>query len=320
MDGTPPATSGESTDDIDLSTLDASATEDIDTSPLEVALAPTQRLRRAWRRHKLGVLGLFLTGGIILMALVGPIIYDVDPNLQALGSRLLPPGSESPAGYHLFGTDPLGRDMLARIFSGARASVGVVFAALIFGAGLGMTLGVLAGYYGGKLDTIVMRLVDAQLSIPVLVSAMFVAALLGTGFWNTALTLGIASWPIYARLIRADALQIRNQDFIEAGVALGASDLRLLGNHMMPNLISAISVVASLELGRMILVESALSFLGLGMQPPQASWGSMIRQGQDYVFNAWWLSTIPGLFIMVSVLGLNLLGDWLRDILDPHAK
>lgn len=284
------------------------------------AAPPQHGFRHTWKRHKLGIIGCTLVGIILLLAIFGPMLYGVSPNAQSLSSRLLPPLTEGPERFHLLGTDNLGRDTLARIFAGARASMGVVFIALVLGAGLGMSLGTLAGFYGGKVDTIIMRLVDAQLSVPILVSAMFVAALLGTGFFNTAVSLGVASWPIYARLIRADAMKIRGEDYIEAGVALGATDKRLLGGHVVPNLISAICVVASLELGRMILIESSLSFLGLGMQPPQASWGSMIRAGQTYVFTAWWLSAVPGVFIMLAVLGLNLMGDWLRDILDPHNK
>lgn len=286
----------------------------------DVTHPPTRRLRRSWKRHKLGVVGGAFVGFIALAAIFGPVLLGIDPNQQSLTSRLLPPFTQGEDFYHVFGTDNLGRDMFARVLIGARASMGVVLAALVLGATLGMLLGILAGYYGGWVDTVVMRLVDAQLSVPILVSAMFVAALLGTGFWNTALTLGVASWPLYARLMRADALKIRKADYIEAGFGLGATDRRLLRSHVLPNLISSMCVVASLELGVMVLVESALSFIGLGMQPPDASWGSMIRAGQGYVFTAWWLSAIPGVFIMLAVLGLNLLGDWLRDIFDPYME
>lgn len=292
----------------------------VDDGAPDVVHAPTRRFRRAWRRHKLGFVGCFLVGLVGFAAIFGPMLYGVDPNAQSLPNRLVPPFEQGTTIYHLLGTDNLGRDMLARVLVGARASLGVVLVALLIGAGIGMTAGTLAGFYGGWFDNIVMRLVDAQLAIPVLVSAMVVASLLGTGFFNTALTLGIASWPIYARLVRADSLAIRKEDYIEAGVALGSTDRRLLVSHVLRNLISALCVVASLELGRMILIESSLSFLGLGMQPPNASWGSMIRTGQGYVFTAWWLSAVPGVFIMVTVLGLNLMGDWLRDVLDPHQK
>jgi peptide/nickel transport system permease protein len=296
-----------------MSTTAVSTSQDPD-----VTHPPSQPFRRAWRRHKLGVMGGSFVGLIVLAAIFGPILLNIDPNEQSLGSRLLPPFTQGDDLYHVFGTDNLGRDMLARVLIGARASVGVVLAALLLGATLGMLLGILAGFYGGWVDTFIMRLVDAQLSVPTLISAMFVAALLGTGFWNTAITLGVASWPLYARLMRAEALKIRQTDYIEAGVAQGSTDRRLLGSHVLPNLISAMCVVASLELGVMVLIESSLSFIGLGMQPPDASWGSMIRAGQSYIFTAWWLSAVPGFFIMLTVLGLNLMGDWLRDIFDPH--
>lgn len=276
------------------------------------------RFRKAWKRHKLGAFGMALVAAVALCAALGPILVEIDPNQQLLTERLLPPMTQGQDAFHWLGTDNLGRDVLARVLTGARASLGVVLAALALGATIGVTLGAVAGYYGGWRDNAVMRLVDAQLALPTLISAMFVAAILGTGYWNTALTLGVTTWPIYARLMRAETLKIREEDYIEAGVALGASDRRLMLRHVAPNLISSLVVVASLELGRTVLVESSLSFLGFGMQPPDASWGSMIRAGQAYIFAAPWLATVPGVFIMVTVLGLNLVGDWLRDVLDPH--
>lgn len=284
----------------------------------DITHPPTRRLRRTLKRHRLGIIGGVMVVVITLAGIFGPMLLGTDPNQQDLENRLLAPFSSSGGTYHLLGTDNLGRDMLVRVLYGARASLGVVLASLVLGGVIGFTLGILSGFYGGWIDTIVMRLVDAQLSVPVLISAMFVAAVLGTGFWNTALTLGITSWPLYARLVRADALKIREADYIEAGVGLGATDRRLLGRHVFPNLISTMCVVASLELGVMVLLESALSFIGLGMQPPDASWGAMIKAGQSYIFDGWWLSAVPGVFIMATVLGLNLLGDWLRDLTDPH--
>lgn len=290
-----------------------------DTTP-ELLQAPEvrRRYRKVWKRHKLGFLGLFLLSLVVLATTFGPMLVDIDPNQQALRERLLPPLTEGPDHFHLLGTDALGRDVFARALTGARASLGVVLAALALGSTIGVSLGTIAGFYGGWRDNVVMRLVDAQLALPTLISAMFVAAVLGTGYWKTALTLGVTTWPIYARLMRAEVLKIRGEDFIEAGIALGSTDPRLVRAHVAPNLISALVVVASLELGRTVLVESSLSFLGFGMQPPDASWGSMIREGQVYIFDAPWLSAVPGIFIMLTVLGLNLVGDWLRDVLDPH--
>jgi peptide/nickel transport system permease protein len=277
------------------------------------------RYRRYWRRNLVGILGLVMVVGVVLSSVVGPFLLGVDPNAQDLDARLLPPRSVVDGRTAWFGTDALGRDLLARVMVGGQASLGVVALALVLGAGIGTMLGMISGFWGGLVDGVTMRLVDGFLALPTIVLAMLVAATLGTGFTNTAITLGIASWPVYARLIRAEVLKVREEDFIDAAIALGGTDLRLLFRHIAPNIMSLLFVVASLELGAMVLTESSLSFLGFGMQPPDASWGSMIRQGQPYVQTAWWLSAVPGVFIAVIVLGLNLVGDWLRDLLDPRS-
>lgn len=277
------------------------------------------RSTSAARQRWLGISGAIIVVLIVILAAVGPALIGINPNQQSLSDRLLAPNSTGSAGtLHLLGTDALGRDVLARLAAGARASMGVVVVALLLGAGIGVVLGVLAGFYGKWVDAVIMRAVDVQLSIPTLLAAMFVAALLGGGFWNTALTLGLTSWPIYARLVRADVLVLRHSDFIKAGVVLGATDRWLMLKHVLPNLLGSLCVVASLELGSMVLTESSLSFIGLGMQPPNASWGSMINEGQAYIHDAWWLSVVPGVLIMFTVLAFNLLGDWLRDVLDPR--
>jgi peptide/nickel transport system permease protein len=256
----------------------------------------------------------------VLFALVGPYLIGQDPNQQDLAARLLPPMSEVDGTLHLLGTDGLGRDILARSAAGARTSLGVAGAALLFGGAIGIVAGLIAGYYGGARDNIIMRLVDAQLALPNLVFAMIIASVLGAGLRNTVLALGFTTWSTFARLLRAEVAGVRSRPFIEASQTVGAKTSRMLRVHVLPNVISTLIVVGTLELGRMILVESALSFLGLGIQPPDASWGSMIKEGQEYVYNAWWIPTIPGLFIMVSVLGMNLMGDWVRDVMDPRAR
>ena len=277
------------------------------------------RYRRMWRRHGIGSIGLVLVAVVVLSSVLGPFLLGIDPNVQNLQARLLPPFSEVDGATAWFGTDALGRDLLARVMIGGRASLSVVLLALILGASIGTLLGMLSGFWGGWADGVIMRGVDAFLALPTIVLAMLVAATLGTGFTNTAITLGIAGWAVYARLIRAEVLKVREEDFIDAATALGGTDRRLLFRHIAPNITSSLFVVASLELGAMVLTESSLSFLGFGMQPPDASWGSMIRQGQAYVQTAWWLSAVPGVFIAVIVLGLNLVGDWLRDLLDPRT-
>jgi peptide/nickel transport system permease protein len=260
-----------------------------------------------------------MVGIIVLSALLGPVLVPIDPNAEDLVHRLMPLWTNGGGVLHVFGTDALGRDVLARVLAGSRASLGVVLAGLVLGAFIGVTLGLVAGFYGRWVDNVVMRFVDTQLALPVLISAMFVAATLGTGYWNTAVTLGVATWPLYARLIRAEVLKLREEDFTTAAIALGSRDARLLIRHILPNLIGTLCVVASLELGTLILTESSLSYLGFGMQPPDATWGSMIGDGQAYIFVDPLLSIVPGLFIMIAVLGLNFVGDWLRDVFDRQA-
>jgi peptide/nickel transport system permease protein len=272
------------------------------------------------RRHQLGVVGGCFVLFCIVFAIVGPWLAGHNPNATDLGSRLLGPMSRTSRGLHLLGTDELGRDTVARLAAGARASLVVAGTSLVVGGTIGSTLGIVAGYYGGIRDNIISRMMDAQLSLPVLVLAMVIAATMGLGFRNTVIAISIATWPVYARLMRAEVLRIRNAEFIEAATASGASTIRVIRSHVLPNVLGALAVVASVELGVCILLESALSFVGLGMQPPNASWGSMIRAGQEYVFTDWRLPTLPGFFIMASVLGLNLVGDWLRDVTDPRSK
>jgi peptide/nickel transport system permease protein len=277
------------------------------------------RRRGRWRRHRLGIAGAAMVGFVVFASVFGPFLLRIDPNLQDLMQRLLLPLSYSNTGvFHWLGTDELGRDVLARLFAGGRASLSVVTAGVLLGCFFGMTLGVLAGFYGGKLDLILMRLVDAQLAVPLIISALVVATALGGGFLNTALALGIASWALYARLIRAETLKLREETYFDAGVALGASNFRLMVRHLLPNLLGTVLIVASLEMGALVITESSLSYLGMGMQPPDSSWGQMIRSAQNVIFSSGWLAAIPGTAIMMTVLGLNLMGDWLRDLLDPH--
>jgi peptide/nickel transport system permease protein len=288
-----------------------------------IAAAETRRdavSREAWwRRHRLGIFGATLVGIVLFASLIGPLFLNIDPNAQLLTQRLLLPFSYSSDGvFHWLGTDELGRDVLARLYAGGRASLSVVAAGVLLGCFIGMTVGVLAGFYGGRLDLVLMRMVDAQLAVPLIISALVVATALGTGFLNTALALGIASWALYARLIRAETLKLREESFFDAGVALGASNFRLMTRHLLPNLLGTVFIVASLEMGALVITESSLSYLGMGMQPPDASWGQMIRSAQAVIFSNGWLAAIPGVAIMMTVLGLNLMGDWLRDILDPH--
>ncbi len=272
------------------------------------------------RKHGLSLVALVLLALVIFMAALGPALIGHDPNMPHLDRRLLPPFSSSSGGLHLLGTDGLGRDTAARLAVGAQASLGVVISALLLGGGIGVSLGVYAGYSGGWRDSLVMRLVDAQLSVPNLIFAMVIASVLGVGFQNTVLALGLATWPVYARLLRAEVMGTKTREYVIAAKVLGVGTSRLIGFHILPNVVGSLAIVGTLELGQLVLAESALSFVGLGIQPPTASWGSMIRQGQNYIYTAWWLSAIPGFAIMITVLGLNLVGDWLRDLFDPQVR
>jgi peptide/nickel transport system permease protein len=283
----------------------------------------TRISRRRFRRSKgglTGIIGLVLVAAVVLFALIGPYLIGFDPNQQDLAARLLPPMTEADGALHVLGTDGLGRDLFARSAAGARTSLGVAGMAMILGGVIGTAAGLIAGYFGGARDNVIMRLVDAQLAIPNLVFAMLIASVLGRGLGNTVLALGFTAWATFARLLRAEVAGVRARPFVEASETVGVKTTRMLRVHILPNVISTLVVVGTLELGRMILVESSLSFLGLGVQPPDASWGSMIREGQEYVYTAWWIATVPGLFIMITVLGMNLLGDWVRDVMDPRAK
>lgn len=284
-----------------------------------VAKPLTRRLRKVLRTNRLGVAGLALVLLVLLFGLFGAWLVGQNPNAQSLVNRLQPVWTRSHGHLHVLGTDALGRDVLARLATGAKASLTVAGAALVLGGGIGTVLGLIAGYKGGWFDNVIARLIDAQLALPNLVFAMIVSAVLGQGFLTTVIALGVSTWPTYARLIRGETLRIRKREFIEAAQLVGVSTPRVLASHLLPNVVNAAIVVASLELGRMILLESSLSFIGLGIQAPNASLGTMIHDAQPYIYNHPLLSAIPGLCIMVLVLGLNLLGDWIRDVLDPRS-
>jgi len=261
------------------------------------------------------VLGLL---GLIIAAIVaGPHVYAVDPLHQQLGARLAPLWSTRLDHFYPLGGDALGRDILARTLSGAQASLLIGVLSVVFGALFGVTLGVCAGYFGGWADTVIMRLVDVQMSMPFLVFALVLSSLLGPGIRNTIVALTLTSWVIYARVARAEALTLRKRDFVEAAWSLGAGHARIMVRHILANLVNTLIVVATLEVGQMMLLEAALSFLGLGVPPPLASLGGMVKEGQAYVFNAWWVSTIPGAAIMVIILVIVLSGEALRETLDP---
>jgi len=221
---------------------------------------------------------------------------------------------------HLLGTDDFGRDVLSRLIFGSRISLLVGFSSVLVQLGVGGSLGLTAGYYRGRADQIIMRIADIQLAVPFLVLALAVVAVLGPSLWNVILVLGVTGWVSYGRVLRGQVLAVREQQYVEAARALGAPDLRILLTHILPNVTNSVIVIASLEVARMIIAEASLSFLGLGVQPPTPTWGGMVAQGRNFITVAWWIATFPGLAIFLTVLGINLFGDWLRDLLDPTAR
>ena len=256
---------------------------------------------------------------VAVSAVAAPILAPHDPVQQDLLRRLLPPGTARDGAAYLLGTDSLGRDVLSRIIYGARVSLTVAIVAVGIAGLTGVSAGVLSAYYGGVVDAGLMRLADVILSVPFLLLAIATVAVLGPNFLDLIFVLGLTRWPRYARVTYAQARALREREFVQAEVAVGAGDGRILFRHILPNVLSPVIVIATLEVGLVIIFEAALSFLGLGVQPPVPSWGAMLSEGRDYLANAWWLATFPGLAIMLTVLAANLLGDAARDALDPRG-
>ncbi len=278
-------------------------------------------LPASFYRSPRAIAGLALTASVMAIAVLAPLIVLHSPEEQNLANRLKPPSwyAGGVPGY-LLGTDQLGRDLLSRIIYGARVSL-VASGVSVLAAGLiGVGLGTLAGYRRGALDSAIMRLVDLQLSFPVILLAIIMMAVLRPSMISVIIILTITGWASFARLVRGQVLSLREREFITAARAIGCTSLRIMVRHIMPNLISIITVVATIQLARNVLVESALSFLGLGILPPRPSWGSIINDGRGYVWSAWWIETFPGIAIVITVSGIGLLGDWLRDYLDPRLR
>ncbi|HZR47397.1 MAG TPA: ABC transporter permease [Candidatus Manganitrophaceae bacterium] len=270
---------------------------------------------RQLRKNRVALLGGLIVALVFAVALSAPLLAPYDPNRIEIEKILQPPDSR-----HLFGTDPLGRDVLSRVIWGSRISLLVGFVAIGIAIAIGILVGAAAGFYGGRLDLILMRAVDIMLSIPTFFLILTVIAILEPSIWNIMIIIGLTGWMGVARLVRGQFLVLRELDHVTAARALGAGDFRLIFRHILPNALSPVYVSAVLGIAGAILTESALSFLGLGVQPPQASWGSILTAGKDNIEIAWWLSVFPGLAIFVTVLGYNLLGEGLRDALDPRLK
>jgi len=277
----------------------------------------TRRRLRTFRRSWKALIGTTILVVIVLAAVLAPYVAPHDPLDQRILDRLKPPVFAGGSSQYLLGTDAVGRDVLSRIIFGSRVSLAVGLSAAIIGGVLGLTLGLISGYYGATADMIIMRVADLQLAIPFLVLAIAIITALQPGLLSIVLVLGLSSWVTYARVARGQVLSTRHRDFVEAARALGGSEARVLLRHVLPNIIAPVIVVATLEVGRMILAEAALSFLGLGVQPPAPTWGGITADGRDYLGTAWWISTLPGIAILLTVMAINFFGDWLRDVLDP---
>lgn len=277
-------------------------------------------LRRLLRSPS-GAIGAAVLSAIFVAGFGGSFVTPYDPAAQNLSLTVHPP-SLTPArdGFHLLGTDQLGRDILSRLLVGLRISLLMALTVVPLSTMLGFAVGMATGYRGGWLDVALMRLVDAQLSIPTLLLAVAVVAVLGTGLFQIVAVLVIAGWPGYARVVRAEVLALRQREFVTAARAVGASDIRVLTRHVLPNLLPTMLVLGTLHLPVVIIFEAALSFLGLGIQPPTPSLGQMIAGAQSLLWQAWWMPVIPGVAITLVVLGFNLLGDRMRDVLDPRLR
>lgn len=270
---------------------------------------------KQWRKNKIGAIGAVVVILLIFVAIAAPLIAPYSPREMNTIRRM-----EGPSADHFFGTDRFGRDEFSRIVYGARVSLQVGVIAVSIGVLSGLVLGLMAGYYGKFLDSIIMRFMDILFAFPSILLALVVIAVLGPSLTNTMIAIGITNMPVFTRIVRASVLSVREEEYVTAARALGLKDVRLLARHILPNILAPVIVQASLALSGAILTEAALSFLGLGIQPPTPSWGSMLSESRRYMELAPWTAIFPSLAIMVTVMSFNLFGDGLRDILDPRIK
>ncbi len=270
---------------------------------------------RGFRRNPLAIVGLCIILGLLLVAALAPVLTNQSPFAQELAERL-----RAPDGEHWFGMDELGRDIFTRIIYGARITLMIVVLVAIIVAPVGLIVGTTAGYFGGWFDVVLMRVTDIFLAFPRLILALAFVSALGPGIENAVIAIALTAWPPYARIARAETLTIRNADFISAARMSGASSLRILFSHVIPLCLSSVIVRVTLDMAGIILIAAGLGFLGLGAQPPSPEWGAMIASGRKFLLDQWWVATLPGLAICTVSLGFNLLGDGLRDVLDPKQQ
>ena len=299
----------------------------MDTTDLtSAAAAPGLRLRwlRSLLRSPVGLLGFVLVAAAVVLALGAPLIAPHDPTEFNLRSRLLPPSWLGGEPGFFLGTDQLGRDLLSRLIFGSRISLLVGVLGVSISMLIGVTLGLISGYMGGLIDNIISRVIDTFMAIPFILLALAVVGVVGTGGGNSLIilivVLGLTGWITFARVVRGEVLSVKNLEYVEAANALGQYRNMVLLRHVLPNVTASIIVLATLQIATVIIAESSLSFLSLGVQPPTVTWGIMLADGRDHLATSWWLSTFPGIAITLTTLGMILLGDWLRDVLDPRMQ
>ncbi|MFC1945459.1 ABC transporter permease [Chloroflexota bacterium] len=291
----------------------------------------TSNFTTGWRKFKKHILNvrfrrypiipIIIVLSFIIMATFAPLLTQYDPDAIDLAHNLQPPfWEEGGSMNHPLGTDMIGRDVLSRIYYGARISLLIVVFCLAVGGGFGLLLGVIAGYKGGWVDTILMRAADATMAFPIIFIALLLAVAFGPNMMNVIIACGVILWARFARVVRGEVLSLRERDYVALAKVGGVSTIKIMAKHIFPNVLNTLMVMLTLQVGWVILVESTLSFLGAGIPPPTATWGAMVARGREYLGTAWWLTTIPGFTILIVVLGFNLFGDWLREALDPKMR
>lgn len=279
-----------------------------------------KRWGRLLFRSKTGTVGFFIVFIVFLVAIFAPVLAPHDPATINAGNMLKPPfWMEGGSTAHLLGTDNLGRDILSRVIYGSQVSLLVGITSVVVAGIIGVTIGLIAGYYGGFIDNLLMRVVDSFLAIPTILFALVILTIFGPSIVTLIFVLGATNWVNYARLVRGEVLSIKEREYVRAAHSIGVKNHKIILRHLLPNVVSTFIVISTLSVATTIILEASLSFLGLGIQPPDVSWGLILSDGRDYLATSWWLATFPGIAITITVLGIIFLGDWLRDILDPRS-